>query len=95
MSHSACSIPEMRAADDDAATPEGVAIDRLPVVLDPRRILADQVLRDVVDRADDRLGLAFQAGLTDPGDAGVGAHLDEDQVGAPGEQDVRDHLGDP
>ena len=61
------------AADDDPAAPERVAVDGLPVVLDPRRILPDQVLRDVVDGADDRLGLALQAGLADAGDAGVGA----------------------
>ena len=82
------------AADDHAAAPERVAVDRLPVVLDPRRVLADQVLLDVVDRADDRLGFSFQTGLADAGDPGVGRDLDEDQVRPAGEEDVRDDVGD-
>ena len=67
---------------------------RLPVMLDPRRILPDQITGDIADRPDDGFGLPFQARFADAEDAFVGAHLDEDQIGPPREEHVRNHLGD-
>ena len=43
-----------RAADDVVAVPEVLAEHHLPEVLDPRRVLADDQLGEVLDGADDR-----------------------------------------
>ena len=83
------------AADDAVAVPEVLAVHHLPEVLDPRRVFADEQLREILDRADDgarvplerRLAPAVQPGL-------VGEDLDEDPVPHPGVADVRFDCGD-
>ena len=83
------------AADDAVAVPEVLAEHHLPEVLDPRRVLADEQLGEVLDRADDaarvplerRLAPAVQAGL-------VGDDADEDPVAHARVADVRLDGGD-
>ena len=76
--------------DDAVAVPEMLAIHHLPEVLDPRRVLADDERREVLDRADDsprvplerRLAPAVEPVL-------VGEDLDEDPVPHARMADVR------
>ena len=89
--HLALDVPERHvdaARDrrlDRAAAIEGAAMDRLPVVHDPRRILADQVVADFQRPGGAGLGVVLQH-LAPAGDPGVGRDLDEH----PG---VREHEG--
>src|SRR5438046_2369922 len=52
----------------------------LPEVLDAAGILADDLLADVVEGTEDRLGPAVDAALADAGDAGVGVDNAEDEA---------------
>jgi hypothetical protein len=45
------------------------------VVLDPKRILTDQVARELLDRGGRRFEIPPSARLADPGDPGVGLHF--------------------
>ena len=51
------------AADDPARVPEVLAEHHLPEVLDPGRVLADDQLGDVLDRADDRARVPLERRL--------------------------------
>jgi len=77
------------------AVPEVLAVHHLPQVLDPRRVFADDELRQVFDRPDDGPGVPFQGRLAPPEEAVlVGEHLDEHPVPHPGVADVRFDAGD-
>ena len=84
-----------RAADDAVAVPEVLAVHHLPQVLDPRRVLADDQLREVLDRADDGARVPLERRLAPAVEAGlVGEDLDEDPVAHPRVADVRFDRGD-
>jgi hypothetical protein len=53
-----------RAADDVVAMPEMLAEHHLPEVLDPRRVLADDQLGQILDGADDRPRVPLERRLT-------------------------------
>ena len=75
--------------------PEVLAEHHLPEVLDPGRVLADDQLGDVLDRADDCAGVPFERRLTPAVRARlVGDDADEDPVPHPGVADVRLDGGD-
>src|SRR5437016_171162 len=61
-----------RRADDAAGWEEAASVHQLPEMLDPAGVLADDLLADVVEGAEDRLRPAVDAALADAGDAGVG-----------------------
>ena len=60
-----------------AAAEKGGAVDVLPVVLDAQRVLADQVLGELLHGSPGALGLALQRGLAPADDAVVGGDLDQ------------------
>ena len=72
------------------AVPEVLAVHHLPEVLDPRRVFADDQLREVFDRADDGPRVPFERRLA-PAEQAVliGDDLDEHPVPHPGVADVR------
>ena len=51
---------------DHPALEERIAVHRLPEMLDPARIFADDQGRQVLDRADDGAGLEFERRLAEP-----------------------------
>jgi len=61
----------------DGALEVGVARDHLEVVLDPARVLADEVLAQLGDGVVDELVVRPQAGLAGPDDARVGVDAHE------------------
>ena len=80
---------DRRAADDAVAVPEVLAVHHLPQVLDPRRVLADDQLGEVLDSADDRARVPLERGLAPAVKPGlVRQDLDEDPVPHPGVADV-------
>ena len=82
-------------ADDPARVPEVLAEHHLPEVLDPRRVLADDQLRDVLDGSDDRARVPLERRLAPAVQPGlVGDDADEDPVAHPGVADVRLDGGD-
>ena len=77
-------------AHDAVPVPEVLAIHHLPEMLRPRRVLADEQLRDVFDRADDAARVPFERGLAPAEQAGlVGDDLHEHPVPHPGVADER------
>src|SRR5262245_9486770 len=58
-----------------AAAEEGRAINMLPVVLDPQRILADQIIGQLLDGGNSASGLALQRGLAPADQAIIGGDL--------------------
>ena len=83
------------AADDPARVPEVLAEHHLPEVLDPGRVLADDQLGDVLDRADDRARVPLERRLAPAVEPGlVGDHADEHPVAHPRVADVRLDGGD-
>jgi hypothetical protein len=59
-------------------------VHHLPEVLDPRRVFADEQLRQVFDRADHAARVPLERRLAPPVQAGlIGQHLDEDPVAHP------------
>jgi hypothetical protein len=66
---------------DGAAAEERLPIHELPQVLDPRRVLADDVLRVFVDGGGDGERMSRQAPLTDAGHTFV--RLDDDKEPVP------------
>ena len=77
MSQRAMSTPGLRAREDRAAAEEARAADHLPVRLDAGRILADQVVAEVVHGGLDGSRPELHAGLSPAGDPLVGADADE------------------
>src|SRR5207249_1803256 len=63
------------AGKDRTAPVEGVAVDRLPVMDDLPRVLADQVRLDLPDGRLHRLSTALDDGLAEADDVGVGVDL--------------------
>jgi hypothetical protein len=53
-------------AHDAVAMPEMLTEHHLPEVLDAARILADEQLGNILDRADDRARVPFERGLPQP-----------------------------
>ena len=77
------------AADDPARVPEVLAEHHLPEVLDPGRILPDDQLGDVLDRADDGARVPLERRLAPAVEPGlVGDHADEHPVAHPRVTDV-------
>ena len=64
-------------AHDPGAAKVARAVHVLPVVLDPQRVFAHQVVRPLLDDGLGRLEIPPGAGFAEPADAGVGVHLDE------------------
>src|SRR5207248_8660550 len=85
------------AGQDRAAAVEGMPVDRLPVVLDPARILPDQVFLDFLDSGLDRARPPLHHGLAVADQVAVGVHLQEEPPGADEERlQPRDlHAGAP
>jgi hypothetical protein len=84
------------AANDVVAVPEVLAEHHLPEVLDPRRVLADDQLGEVLDGADHGTRVPLEGGLApavEPGLVRQDAH--EDPVAHPRVADVRLDGGDP
>ena len=82
--------------DDPVPVPEMLAIHHLPQVLDPRRVLADDERREILDRADDSPCVPLERGLAPTVEAVlVGQHLHEDPVAHARMADVRLDLRDP
>ena len=67
-------------ADDLAALEVGAAVQRLPEVLDPARVLADQEAREVLEHPLHRQLAAGDAALADAADPLVGLDLDDELV---------------
>jgi hypothetical protein len=75
--------------------PEMLAVHRLPEVLDAGGVLADQQLRQVLDRADDRAGVPFERRLAPTDEARlVRLNLDEDPIAHPRVTDQGANCGD-
>ena len=69
------------AAHDPVAVPEMLAVHHLPQMLDARRVLPDQELADVLDRARDGAGVPLQRRLAPaPQPRLIGQDLHEDPV---------------
>ncbi len=86
---------DRRAADDPAAVPEVLAEHHLPEVLDPRRILADDQVGEILDRPHDRPRVPLERRLAPAVQARlVGEHPDEDPVAHARIADVRLDRGD-
>ena len=84
-----------RAADDVVAVPEVLAEHHLPEVLDPRRVLADDQLGQILDGADDRPRVPLERRLAPAVEAVlVGDDADEHPVAHPRVADVRLDRGD-
>ena len=67
---------------DRAATIETAPVERLPQIVDPRRVLSDQVVRQLMDGRFDRLRASFDDGLSPTDDSLVGVTLRKNQRGA-------------
>ena len=79
-----------RPADDVVAVPEVLAEHHLPQVLDARGVLADDQLREVLDRSDDGARVPLERRLAPAVEAGLVRHdPDEDPVAHPCVADVR------
>ena len=79
-----------RPADDVVAVPEVLPEHHLPQVLDSRGVLADDQLREVLDRSDDGARVPLERRLAPPVEAGLVRHdPDEDPVAHPRVADVR------
>jgi hypothetical protein len=77
-------------ADDSIAVPEMLAEHHLPEVLHAGGILADEQLRNVLDRADHRAGVPFERCFAPAIESGlVGEDFDEDPVSHAGVADER------
>ena len=76
MSHSAMSIA-LRRAHDGRAAEVGRAIHVLPVVLDPQRVLADEIQAELLDHLLGRLQKTPGARLAEADDPGIGVDLHE------------------
>ena len=75
--------------------PEMLAIHHLPEMFDARRILPDEELREILDRAHDGARVPFEGRLAPAEQAGlVGLDLDEDPVSHPGMADEGSNGGD-
>ena len=84
-----------RRPDDPARVPEVLAEHHLPEVLDPRRVLADDQLGEILDRADDRPRVPLERRLPPAVEPVlVGPHADEDPVAHARVADVRLDRGD-
>jgi len=80
---------------DAMAVPEVLADHHLPEMLDPRGILADDELGEILHRADDAAGVPFERGLAPAPEPGlVGDNLHEHPVPHPGVADVGFDSGD-
>ena len=66
------------AGEDRPAPVEGVTVDRLPVVDDLARVLADQVGLDLLDGRRDRERAPLDDRLAQADDPGIGVHLEEE-----------------
>ena len=86
---------DRRRADDAVTVPKVLAIHHLPEVLDPRRVLADEELRQIFDGADDRTGVPFQRRFA-PAEQTVlvGENFNEYPIPHPRVADVRFDLSD-
>src|SRR5687768_18563056 len=60
--------------EDDRAGEMGVARNRLEVMLDPAGVLADKILREIVDRLEDEPVMCPEAGLARPYQSFVRVH---------------------
>jgi hypothetical protein len=80
-----------RAHVDGAAAIEAAAIHDVPVVLDQERVLADQVVLELVDSRLDGQGPALDDGLAPADDALVGLDLQEQPARR---HDIGGELGD-
>ena len=69
-----------RRADDAVGREEAAPEHQLPEVLDAAGVLADDLLADVIERAEDRLGPTVDAALADARDAGVRIDDAEEEV---------------
>ena len=70
-----------RTGQDGAASVEGVLVDRLPMMHDPRRILADQRRLDLGDGLGHGQGPALQDRLTQADQAFIGVHFEKEPAG--------------
>ena len=79
----------------DADLPEMLPVRHLVQMLDPQRVLTDQQLGQIVDRAGDRAGFPFEGRLAPAVQTGfIGFDLDEDPVPHIGVDDQRLDTGD-
>ena len=90
-----CNIPQRNVdsrqrAHDGGAAKMGPAIEILPVVLDAKRILADEVTLEGVHRLTGGFKVAPGTGFTQTLDAGVGLHFDEEKTVHRADADVGD-----
>ncbi len=80
---------------DAVAMPKMLAIHHLPEMLDARRILADEQLRQILDRANHAPGMPFQRGLAPTEQTGlIGDNFDKHPVSHPGVTHVGFNRGD-
>ena len=66
-----------QSAHDRRATEVALAIQVLPVMFDPQRVLADEVVREFGNHLLGRFQEAPRPSFAEPDDAGVGVHLHE------------------
>jgi hypothetical protein len=78
-----------RREGDGTAAEERLAVHQLPQMLDPRRVLADDVLPILLDRRSDRARVGRQASLPDPAHTFVRLDDDEEPVPRPDVDDER------
>ena len=81
--HLAADVPERlvyareRRTQDWTRAVKGMNVDRLPEVLNPHRILADQEVAQIVHGGDHGAGFPFESGFSPADDAGVRFDFDE------------------